>query len=61
MQREKLYNLHTTALFIAVFFAFQSVKNVKGQILNVRKRYFLVQDKFVFLKFHLVTVILCKL
>ena len=48
MQREKLHNLHKTAFFIAVLIAFKMIKNLKGYILTVRKRYFLIQDKFVF-------------
>jgi hypothetical protein len=37
MQREKLYNLHRTAYFLVALLVFKMDKNLKGQILPVRK------------------------
>jgi hypothetical protein len=48
MQREKLYNLHKTPYFIFAFFVFKVNKLLSDQSSTVRKRYFLVQDEFIF-------------
>src|SRR5690348_5108154 len=48
MQREKLYNLHTTAYFIVAFSVFKMKKILSNQFSVVRKRYFLIEDEFIF-------------
>ena len=47
MQREKLYNLYTTAFFIGVLFVFKMDKTFSDQILTVRKKKFLTYDEFI--------------
>ena len=48
MQRENLYNLQKTAYFIIALFVFKMNKILRDQFLTMWKRYFLVQDKFIF-------------
>ena len=48
MQREKLYNLRKTAYFIVAFVVFKMNKILSNQFSIVRKRYFLVEDEFIF-------------
>jgi hypothetical protein len=62
MQREKLYNLHKIAFFIAALFSSKIVKISSGQISTVRKRCFFwyKMKSFFFLSscfYHLISFI----
>lgn len=48
MKREKLYNLHKIGYFIVAFFVFKMNKILSNLFSIVRKRYFLVEDEFIF-------------
>jgi hypothetical protein len=51
MQREKLYNLHTTTNFTVVIFLFKSDKILSHQISMLQKRYLFSQTRNVFFSY----------
>jgi hypothetical protein len=55
MQCEKLDNLHKTACFVVALFVFKMNKTFSQQFSIARKRCFLVQDKFIFAYFILLS------